>query len=106
VPCSSEPYKYLLVTYKATGDLARSNCSLVCKCSFVPPGGWNGDFLRTIGLGDLVDEGCARLGGFPGKNGSKVLTAGLPVAGGLTGTAAAELGLQPGTPVGSGVIDA
>jgi ribulose kinase len=94
------------VTYKATGDLARSNCSLVCKCSFVPPGGWNGDFLRTIGLGDLVDEGCARLGGFPGKNGSKVLTAGLPVAGGLTGTAAAELGLQPGTPVGSGVIDA
>lgn len=94
------------MTYKATGDLARSNCSLVCKCSFVPPGGWNEEFLRTIGLSDLVDEGCARLGGFPGKDGSKVLTAGLPIAKGLNDQAAKQLGLNPGTPVGSGVIDA
>lgn len=97
---------YLPVTYKATGDLARSNCSLVCKYSFVPPGGWNEDFLRAVGLDDLVEEGCARLGGFPGKNGSKVLTAGLPVAKGLTKKAAEELGLKPGTPVGSAVVDA
>lgn len=53
-----------------------------------------------------MDEGCTRLGGFPGKNGSKVLTAGIPIAGGLSETAAKELGLLPGTPVGSGVIDA
>ena|ERR1700733_1415866 len=97
---------FLLVTFKATGDLARSNCSLVCKCSFVPPGGWNEGFLRMVGLGDIVDEGCTRLGGFPGKNASKVLTAGLPVARGLTENAAEELGLKPGTPVGSAVIDA
>ncbi|KAF8304941.1 Pentulose kinase [Clavulina sp. PMI_390] len=94
------------LTYKATGDLARSNCSLVCKCSFVPPGGWNEDFLSQIGLGSLVSEGCKRLGGFPGKEGSKVLTAGLPIAKGLTEKAASELGLKAGTPVGSGVIDA
>lgn len=108
---SSHPYIFYLdrafvVTYKATGDLARSNCSLVCKCSFVPPGGWDEEFLRAIGLDDLVDEGCTRLGGFPGKHGSKVLTAGLPIAKGLTEKAAKELGLLPGTPVGSGVIDA
>lgn len=78
----------------------------MCKCSFVPPGGWNEHFLRTIGLEDLVEEGCSRLGGSPGNNGSKVLTAGLPIAKGLTGVAAAELGLKAGTPVGSGVIDA
>ena len=99
------------MTYKATGSLARSNCSLVCKCSFVPPGvanskGWNSDFLSRIGLQDLVEEGFDRLGGTPGVNGSMVLTAGQPVGAGLTKEAAAELGLVEGTPVGSAVIDA
>lgn len=49
------------LTYKATGSLARSNCSLACKCSFVPPGedgvggqGWNDEFFRDIGLGQMV----------------------------------------------------
>lgn len=36
----------------------------------------------------------------------ELLTAGLPVGGGLTSKAAQELGLLEGTPVGSGVIDA
>ncbi|KAF9510752.1 hypothetical protein BS47DRAFT_1373269 [Hydnum rufescens UP504] len=94
------------LTFKATGDQARSNCSLVCKYSFVPPGGWDRKFLHLIGLGSLVDDGCRRLGGHPGQNGSKVLTAGLPIANGLTERAAAELGLKQGTPVGGGVIDA
>lgn len=94
------------VTYRATGDLARSQCSLVCKCSYVPPEGWDVDFLREIGLGELVDDGCEHLGGFPGQGGSKILTAGLPVAKGLSKKAAEELGLQEGTAVGSAVIDA
>jgi ribulose kinase len=47
------------LTYLATGDLARSNCSLACKCSYVPPGvegskGWNDDFFKAIGLEELV----------------------------------------------------
>ena len=96
----------LAVTFKATADQARSNCSLVCKCSYVPPGGWDREFLRQIGLGLLVDESCKRLGGHPGQDGSKVLTAGLPIGHGLTERAASELGLKAGTPVGSGVIDA
>ena len=54
------------LTYRATGSLARSNCSLACKCSFVPPGatmthdcdggkeevsttGWQKRFFEKIG---------------------------------------------------------
>jgi FGGY-family pentulose kinase len=99
------------LTYRATTSLSRSNCSLVCKTSFVPPGvkgsnGWNSEFLNQIGLNELVDEGFARIGGTPGENGSMVLTAGVPIGEGLSEKAAEELGLVKGTPVGSGVIDA
>lgn len=99
----------LEVTYKATSDRSRSCCSLVCKCSYVPPpagSGWDDEFLTKIGLRELVDEGYLRLGGFPGKDGSTIMTAGLPVARGLSKSAAADLGLLEGTPVGSSVIDA
>ncbi|KAF8319228.1 Pentulose kinase [Cantharellus anzutake] len=97
------------LTYKATSNHSRSSCSLVCKCSYVPPPagkGWDDEFLTKIGLKELVDEGFLRLGGFPGKDGSAIMTAGLPVAKGLTKKAADELGLLEGTPVGSAVIDA
>ncbi|CAO1638959.1 unnamed protein product [Sympodiomycopsis kandeliae] len=99
------------LTYKSTGSTARSTCSLVCKCSYLPPGvagseiGWSPDFLETIGLGSLGERDYAQLGGIPGKNGL-VLTAGQPVGQGLTVEAAADLGLAPGTAVGSGLIDA
>jgi hypothetical protein len=99
------------VTYRATTNLARSNCSLVCKTSFVPLSvegskGWNPEFLSKIGLEDLVSEKFKRIGGTPGEEGSMVLTAGLPVGQGLSEKAAEDLGLVQGTPVGSGVIDA
>lgn len=99
------------LTYKSTASKARSTCSLVCKCSYLPPGvagstiGWSPDFLETIGLGSLAESDYAQLGGIPGKNGL-VLTAGQPVGSGLTPEAAADLGLAPGTAVGSGLIDA
>jgi hypothetical protein len=55
------------LTYRATTNLARSNCSLACKCSFVPPGatmvhecdggakeiskdGWSARFFNKIGM--------------------------------------------------------
>lgn len=99
------------LTYRATGSLARSNCSLVCKCSYVPPGvdgsklGWQPEFFDKIGLGEMVSDDFKQLGGIPGRNGM-VLTAGQPVGDGLSEKAANEMGLLPGTPVGSGLIDA
>lgn len=99
------------LTYKATGSLARSNCSLVCKCSYIPPGvdgselGWQPDFFEQIGLSDLVKDDFKQLGGVPGRNGI-VLTAGQPVGDGLSKEIAEELGLLPGTAVGSALIDA
>ena len=53
----------------------------------------------------MVEDNFGQLGGIPGKNGL-VLTAGQPVGNGLSKLAAEELGLLPGTAVGSGVIDA
>ncbi|KAG8711493.1 hypothetical protein FRC08_015818 [Ceratobasidium sp. 394] len=109
------------LTYKSTNSLARSSCSLVCKCAFIPPGatpsahGWVPDFLHHIGLGSLVADGFAALGGWgvvgpEGRDAKEdpglVLTAGQPVGRGLTKEAAEELGLVEGTPVGSAVIDA
>lgn len=54
------------LTYRATSSLARSTCSLACKCSYVPPGtkmihkcdggieeistdGWSARFFNKIG---------------------------------------------------------
>lgn len=154
------------LTYRATADLARSNCSLACKCSYVPPdiegsNGWSGELFDKIGLSDIVSflydrvagmrlgrlaghmlrlrpsvdeehslpsdaslptpdstslphtcssseqakDDFTQLGGQPGKNGL-ILTAGQPVGKGLSKTAAEDLGLNEGTAVGSGVIDA
>ncbi|KAH9813538.1 hypothetical protein DFH28DRAFT_973633 [Melampsora americana] len=98
------------LTFKATGSLARSNCSLACKCSYVPPGvegseGWSSEFFNKIGLSEFVDNDFEQVGGIPGKNGL-ILTAGQPISQGLSKESAEELGLVPNTPVGSGVIDA
>ncbi|WFD31309.1 hypothetical protein MSPP1_002343 [Malassezia sp. CBS 17886] len=101
------------LTFRATDARARSHCSLVCKCAFVPPGvagstlGWQPDFLEQIGLGALAgaDGRYAALGGIPGAGGL-VLTGGMPVGAGLSETAARELGLLPHTPVASALIDA
>lgn len=105
------------LTYMATGEITRSACSLTCKCSYVPdkgpdqPCGWQDSFFEKIGLGNFVKNNYAQLG--PVKDGlqrdkkqTNTLTAGLPVGRGLSEKAAKELGLIPGTPVGSAVIDA
>lgn len=100
-----------LVTFRATGSSTRSNCSLVCKTSYVPTGvtkdsnGFDKAFLTEIGLDDLAKDGTPIGGGKDSLSGI-VLTAGLPVGRGLTKDAAVDMGLLEGTPVGSGVIDA
>jgi FGGY-family pentulose kinase len=90
------------LTYQATMDNTRSCCSVTCKCSFVPKTGWQANFFKKIGLGDLVMAEYKQIG----ANKGEVLTAGLPVGNGLSREAAQELGLMEGTPVGSALIDA
>lgn len=57
------------LTHLATGNENRSYCSVVCKQGFVPVGvdgsvkGWQEDFLREIGLGELAEDNFRRLGG-------------------------------------------
>ncbi len=87
------------LSYRATGNDARSLCTTVCKWTYLGhAGGWDGDFLARIGLGELAEEGFARLGREVRPMGER--------AGGLTAKAAAELGLLPGTAVAVSIIDA
>ncbi|PPQ94200.1 hypothetical protein CVT25_006854 [Psilocybe cyanescens] len=91
------------LTYQATRDSSRSCCSLTCKCSYVPTTGWQKDFFTQIGLQELVERDYAQIGI---REGEDVLIARMPVGQGLSNKAAKELGLPPGTPVGSALIDA
>ncbi|XP_011018187.1 PREDICTED: FGGY carbohydrate kinase domain-containing protein isoform X2 [Populus euphratica] len=103
------------LSYRATGDDTRSLCTTVCKWTYLGHAhmqqlngkdsrnmetcGWDDDFWEEIGLGDLVDGHHAKIGrsvAFPGH----------PLGSGLTPTAAQELGLVAGTPVGTSLIDA
>ncbi|CAN6230546.1 unnamed protein product [Urochloa humidicola] len=103
------------LAYRATGDDTRSLCTTVCKWTYLGHAhmeqwkesdsrdmeacGWDNVFWEEIGLGDLVEGNCAKIGrsvAFPGH----------PLGSGLTATAAKELGLLPGTPVGTPLIDA
>ncbi|HTJ93750.1 MAG TPA: FGGY-family carbohydrate kinase [Pararobbsia sp.] len=88
------------LTWRATGDLARSTCTVTCKWTYLAhERRWDESYFRTVGLGVLADEGFARIG-------QHVVDPGTPLGSGLTAQAAAELGLRPGTPVATGVIDA
>ncbi|XP_075969873.1 FGGY carbohydrate kinase domain-containing protein [Anticarsia gemmatalis] len=91
------------LTWKATGSLSRSLCSLVCKwnyeCSITGNRrGWNTSFLEEIGLEDLAADNYKKIG-------SKVLMPG-EFCGGLTSDVAQILGLRAGTPVAASIIDA
>jgi len=87
------------LVHRATGSDVRSLCTTVCKWTYVGhAGGWDGGFLRMIGLGELVDDGFARIGTDVRPMGER--------AGGLTETAGRELGLLAGTAVSVSIIDA
>jgi D-ribulokinase len=88
------------LTWRATGDLSRSTCTVTCKWTYLAhERRWDESYFRSVGLGVLADEGFARIG-------QSVVDAGTPLGNGLTAEAAAELGLRSGTPVATGVIDA
>jgi D-ribulokinase len=88
------------LTWRATGDLARSTCTVTCKWTYLAhEQRWDAGYFRQIGLGTLADEGFGRIG-------TRIVEPGTPLGQGLTDAAAAAMGLRPGTAVGAGMIDA
>jgi D-ribulokinase len=88
------------LTWRATGDLSRSTCTVTCKWTYLAhERRWDESYFRTVGLGVLADEAFARIG-------QAVVDPGTPLGTGLTADAAAALGLRIGTPVAAGLIDA
>ena len=87
------------LTWRATGAATRSLCSTVCKWTYLGhEQRWDDEYFRSIGLGDLVDEGYRRIG-------TEILPLGSSV-GGLSAEAAAAFGVAAGVPVGTSAIDA
>lgn len=85
------------LTYKCSGSIERSVCTLGCKWTFDPDANaWNTAFLADMGLEDLLAKGqlpdTARPVGTP--------------LGALTDAAAADLGLTTDCEVAVGLIDA
>ncbi|MBP0616549.1 FGGY-family carbohydrate kinase [Jiella mangrovi] len=88
------------LSYRATGSLARSMCTLTCKWTYLAhERRFDASYFHAIGLGELADEGFSRIG-------SDVVDIATPLGDGLTPEAAEDLGLMPGTPVGASLIDA
>ena len=88
------------LTWRASGDLARSTCTVTCKWTYLAhEDRWDESYFRSIGLGVLADEGFERIG-------RKAVAPGTALGTGLVAVAAADLGLRAGTPVAAGVIDA
>jgi len=88
------------LTWKATGALERSACTVTCKWTYLAhEGRWDAGYFRQIGLGDLADDGFARIG-------ARVVDPGTALGQGLTLAAASAMGLRPGIAVAAGLIDA
>jgi FGGY-family pentulose kinase len=86
------------LVWKSTGSLARSQCTLTCKWTYLAHEavGWQGDFLEKVGIADMPERGALPAKASPiGAD-----------AGPLTRTAAQELGLTTACRVGAGLIDA
>ncbi|SUO94369.1 Ribulokinase [Suttonella ornithocola] len=88
------------LTWRATGALTRSLCTLTCKWTYLAhEERWDENYFRAIGLSDLVEQNFVRIG-------EKVVSPGTPLAEGLTEEVAKEWGVLPRTAVASGLIDA
>ena len=88
------------LTWRATGSLERSVCTVTCKWTYLAhEKRWDTQYFRDIGLGELADEGFARIG-------TEIVEPGTALGDGLSGAAARDLGLAVGTPVGASLIDA
>ncbi|RYE81821.1 MAG: ribulokinase, partial [Hyphomicrobiales bacterium] len=51
------------ITWRATGSLARSSCTVTCKWTYLAhEQRWDPTYFRAIGLNELAAEGFARIG--------------------------------------------
>ncbi|SMC49790.1 FGGY-family carbohydrate kinase [Rhizobium sp. RU36D] len=88
------------LTWKSTGDLARSTCTVTCKWTYLAhEARWDDSYFKKIGLEELAAEGFARIG-------TEIVEPGTRLGQGLTAEAAQAMGLKPGTAVAAGMIDA
>ncbi|GFR93456.1 FGGY carbohydrate kinase domain-containing protein [Elysia marginata] len=91
------------LSWRATSSLTRGMCSVVCKWSYSAVTqsamGWDESFFKQIGLEELAHDDFSKIG-------KDIQTPGSAVGSGLSPQAAQELGLLPGTPVGTSLIDA
>jgi D-ribulokinase len=88
------------LSWRATGSLARSMCTVTCKWNFLAhEKRWSAPYFGRVGLEEFAAENFARIG-------TDIIAPGSPIGAGLTQQAADELGLRPGTPVGASLIDA
>ena len=88
------------LSWRSTGSLARSNCTVTCKWMYLAhERRWSDTFLSAVGLDEFVAEAHQRIG-------QEIAMPGTALGSGLTTKAAADFGLLPGTPVAAGLIDA
>jgi FGGY-family pentulose kinase len=88
------------LSFRATGSLARSMCTVTCKWNFLAhERRWSAPYFERVGLNEFVAENYERIG-------TEIIAPGSPVGAGLTQAAADELGLRAGTAVGASLIDA
>lgn len=88
------------LTWKATGDLSRSTCTVTCKWTYLAhEDRWDPTYFNCIGLNELAEEEFSRIG-------QNMVAPGTALGNGLSAQAAGDLGLRPGTPVAAGLIDA
>jgi D-ribulokinase len=87
------------LTWRATGRLARSSCTVTCKWTYLAhEGRWDAGYFRSIGLGALAEDGFRRIG-------TEVVSPGTSL-GSLNATAAQDLGLPECVTVAAAMIDA
>ncbi|MEP0566026.1 MAG: FGGY family carbohydrate kinase, partial [Paracoccaceae bacterium] len=88
------------LTWRSTGDNSRSMCTVTCKWTYLAhEDRWDASYFKDIGLDELTQDDFAKIG-------TKIVAPGTALGNGLTGQAAADLGLTEGTPVAAGLIDA
>ena len=88
------------LTWRASGDLVRSVCTVTCKWTWLAhEKRWDDSYFESIGLEEFPREQYARIG-------QNMQPPGTACGQGVTAQAASQLGLLPGTPVAVGMIDA
>jgi D-ribulokinase len=88
------------LSFRATGSTLRSICTLACKWNYLAhERRWSNSYFERVGLGDLASDRRAKIG-------NEVVAPGTRLGVGLTGSAARDLGLVEGTPVGASLIAA